>query len=180
MSILDWLGIRRGPGPAVPTETEVVRRITTALNEMEPDRARYLAAFAYLLGRVAHADQQVTDAETRTMERIVMEEGGLPEAQAIIVVQIAKAESFLFGGSEDFNVTQEFREVATDEQKRSLLRCLFAVSASDDAVVTAEDNEIRRISMELKIPHQEFIEARSAWREQLRAVRDVRDPVQGV
>lgn len=176
MSILEWLGFTRGVAPATPTETEVVRRITAALDEMEPERARYLAAFAYLLGRVAHADSQVTEAETRAMERIVMEEGGLPEAQAIIVVQIAKAESFLFGGSEDFAVTQEFGEIATDEQKRSLLRCLFAVSASDDAVVTAEDNEIRRISMALRIPHPEFIEARARYREHLRAVRDVREP----
>jgi uncharacterized tellurite resistance protein B-like protein len=176
MSILEWLGLSRATGEAVPTETEVVRRITAALDEMDPERARYLAAFAYLLGRVAHADQQVTEAETRAMERIVMEEGGLPEAQAIIVVQIAKAESFLFGGSEDFAVSQEFGELATEEQKRSLLKCLFAVSASDDSVVTAEDNEIRRISMALKIPHQEFIEARATHREHIRAVRDVRGP----
>lgn len=176
MSILEWLGLSRATGEAVPTETEVVGRITAALDEMDPERARYLAAFAYLLGRVAHADQQVTEAETRAMERIVMEEGGLPEAQAIIVVQIAKAESFLFGGSEDFAVSQEFGELATEEQKRSLLKCLFAVSASDDSVVTAEDNEIRRISMALKIPHQEFIEARATHREHIRAVRDVRGP----
>ena len=44
-------------------ETETVRDIATALTATSPDRARLLAAFAYLLGRVAFADHDVSESE---------------------------------------------------------------------------------------------------------------------
>jgi len=39
-------------------ETESVRRIIAALDEMELERARFIAAFAYILSRVARSDQE--------------------------------------------------------------------------------------------------------------------------
>lgn len=171
MSLLDWLrGQLAAPNPE-SRETEVVRRITSALDQMEPGRARFLAAFAYLLGRVASADHAISEVETRAMERLVMEEGGLSEAQAVLVVQIAKTEQLLLHGTEDFRVAQEFRELATVEERLALLRCLFAVSASDDAVVVAEDNEVRRISIELRIPHADFVAARQEVRDHLAVLK---------
>ena len=178
VSLLDWIRGGTARDGADVNEIEVVRRITAALDQMDPDRARFLAAFAYLLGRVASADHAISDAETRAMERIVAEQGRLTPAQAVIVVQIAKTESLLFRGTEDFRVAQEFRQVATQEEKQALLRCLFAVSASDESVVVAEDNEIRRISMELRIPHADFIGARQEVREHL-AVLKKTEPADG-
>lgn len=169
--MLDWIrGLAVGE-VADDDEIEVVRRITNALNQMDPDRARFVAAFAYLLGRVASADHAISDPETKAMERIVAAEGGLSRSQAVVVVQIAKAENLLFRGTEDFRVAQEFRQISTPEERRALLRCLFAVSASDESVVVAEDNEIRRISMELRVPHAEFIAARQEVREHLAVLK---------
>jgi uncharacterized tellurite resistance protein B-like protein len=148
-----------------------VERIAAALRERPAEDARYLAAFAYLLGRVANADHAATDAEIDSMRRIVREEGGLSDESAALVVDIARSESLLFRGTEDFRVAQEFRTLATDDQKLALLRCLFAVSASDAAVTTVEDNEIRRISQELKITHADFIAARATVREHLAVLK---------
>jgi hypothetical protein len=92
-------------------ETETVRKITAALDELEPWRARVIACFAYILNRVAHADQYVSPDESRIIEQIVMEQGHLPEAQAVIVVQMAKTQSALFGGIEDYVVTREFNKI---------------------------------------------------------------------
>ena len=55
-SIRAWLGLDR---PETP-EPAPLRDVLAALDHLEPARARYLAAFAYLLGRVAHADQHVS------------------------------------------------------------------------------------------------------------------------
>ena len=94
-----------------------------------------------------------------------MERGGLPEEQAILVVQMAKTQSTLFGGTENFLVTREFNKIATHEQKLALLECLFAV-ASDEMISTVEDNEISRICSELQISHDEFVSVRMAYRDQ--------------
>jgi len=55
-SIRAWLGV----DTLERHESAPLRETLKALDHLEPDRARYLAAFAYLLGRVAHADQQVS------------------------------------------------------------------------------------------------------------------------
>jgi len=172
MSILKRLGIGPRGTAREAGETETVRRIVRSLDQLEPDRARFVAAFAYILGRVALADRTVSAAETGKMEQVVMEHGHLPEEHAIIVVQMAKHQNLLFGGTEDFLVTREFAGLATIEQKLALLDCLFAVSAADSAIATIEDNEIRRVSIELRIPHDEFVRVRLAWREHLGVLRD--------
>ena len=171
MSILDWLGLGTAGVPSAATQSEAVRRIAAALASMEPARARYLATFAYLLGRVANADHAVGDEERRAMARIVCEEGQLTDEQAAIVSELAAVESFARRGTDDFQVAREFAGIASQEQRLALLRCLFAVSASDHAVVTAEDNEIRNIAVQLKITHEDFIAARSAIREKLAVLK---------
>ena len=58
-----WLGLDRREEDFAP-----LRETLDALDHLEPDRARYLGAFAYLLGRVAHADQHVSAEETSVMK----------------------------------------------------------------------------------------------------------------
>ena len=169
MSIWKALGLeqleQKGWPRAASSETETVRKIVGALNQWEPGQARFVAAFAYLLSRVAHADQNISEDETRSMERIVMERGGLPEEQAILVVQMAKTQNLLFSGTENFLVSREFEKIASREQKLALLDCLYAVSAADKSISTVEDNEIRKISRELKLSHQDYIGVRLAYRD---------------
>lgn len=170
MGLLDWLGLS-GQGDEGPEPTEVVGRIGEVLEALPPERARLLAAFAYLLGRVAHADHALTDEETRAMQGLVREFGGLDEDQARAVVVLAQQLSLAHRGTEDFRVALEFSAIATAEEKLALLRCLFAVSAADNAVVVAEDNEIRRITQELKVTHEEFVRAKLAVRDRLAVLR---------
>src|ERR1041384_4188156 len=99
MSILKLLGLRRDESRSGSGDTETVRKIVRELDAMEPERARYLAAFAYILSRVASADLEVSEEETRAMERTLAESGGLTPEQAVLAVQIAKAQSRLFGGT---------------------------------------------------------------------------------
>lgn len=178
MSIWKFLGVeKRETAPqASSRETDTVRKIVEALDRLEPERARYIAAFAYLLSRVAHADRTISPEETREMERIVMERSGLPEEQAILVVQMAKTQSLLFGGTENFLVTREFNNIANREQKLALLHCLFAVSSSDQSISTLEDNEIRQISKELRLSHQDFISVRLSHRQHLAVLKKPSKP----
>jgi uncharacterized tellurite resistance protein B-like protein len=152
-------------------QTETVRKIVDALERFEPDRARYLAAFAYILSRVARADLKISPEETRAMEQIVVEYGGVSEDQAILVVQIARHQNLLFGGTENFLVTREFNKIATFEQKLALLDCLFRVAAAEDLISTVEDNEIRQVASELGLSHEDFIAIRSTHRDQLGVFR---------
>jgi uncharacterized tellurite resistance protein B-like protein len=167
VSILKLLGLDPAADLPVSAETETVRKIAGALDRLEPDRARFLAAFAYILSRVARADLDISAVEVRAMERIVMDRGGLPEPQAALVVQIAKTQSNLFGATENYLVTREFYRISTLEDRRALIDCLFAVCASDGSVSAVEDAEIRQVADEIRVEHRDFIGIRSAYRDYL-------------
>ncbi len=169
MSILDFLGLQSAaPEPQDNRgETDTVRKIVARLDGLPEDKARFVAAFAFMLSRVAHADLDISDEETRAMEQIVVERGGLPEEQAIIVVQMAKTQNLLFGGTENYLVAKEFNRLATRDQKLSLLHCLFAVSAADNSISSTENNVVRQIAEELNLEHTDFIAVRSRFREHL-------------
>jgi hypothetical protein len=85
---------------------------------------------------------------------------------------MAKTQSLLFGGTENFLVTREFNKIATREQKVALLDCLFAVSSSDESISVTEDNEIRQITSELRLDHADFIAARSRYRQHLAVLKE--------
>jgi uncharacterized tellurite resistance protein B-like protein len=180
MSILKFLGLTEptAAAPADSPETETVRHIVQQLDQLPRDRARYLASFAYLLSRAAGADLHVSEEETRLMERIVATEGGLPPEQALLVVQMAKTQHKLFGGTENFLVTREFERLATREQKLALLECLFAVTAADENITSLEDRAVKQISSELRLDHADYIAARSRFKEHLAVLKLSRKPPQ--
>jgi uncharacterized tellurite resistance protein B-like protein len=159
-----WLGIEDN----APTGSQdALRDVLDALDRLEPERARYLAGFAYLLGRIAHADQHVSPEETRVMEDHVANEGQLPREQAMLVVGLAKTSNLLFGGTANFLVAREFAKSATPEQKVALVYCLFAVSAAEGQISVVEEGEIQRVARELKVEHADLVKIRLAYRDHL-------------
>jgi uncharacterized tellurite resistance protein B-like protein len=166
-SVRAWLRVDEPKEEFAP-----LRETLTALDQLEPDRARFLASFAYLLGRVAHADQHVSAEETAAMEALVTEEGRLSGDQAMVVVQLAKTSNLLFGGTANFLVAREFSSMATYDQKLALMRCLFAVSATDESISLAEEAEIHRIAKELGIHQRDLVALRVSNKRYLPGVSD--------
>ena len=165
--------------PASPADTErgdtdTVKRIVAEIESLPAGRARFLAAFAYVLSRVAHVDSRITGEETEAMREIVRKLGHLPEAQAVLVVEIAKHQARLFGGTENYLVTREFREIATDAQRLELLDCVFAVAASDGAISTIEESQAGQIARELGFTQPEYASALAAHAEHRTVLRSLR------
>ena len=165
--IRSWLGLTSRE----PEEHSPLRDVVNALDRLEPDRARYLARFAYLLGRVAHADRHVSPEETAAMERLVLAEGSLSQDQAMLVVGLAKTSNLMFGGTADFEVAREFADSTTYEEKLALARCLFAVAAIEGSISMAEETEIHRILNQLKIQPTDLTALRVAHRSHLPGIR---------
>lgn len=155
-------------------ETETVRRIVRELEQVDPERRQFLAGFAYVLGRAAHSDLDITADETRLMEQIVVEIGGLAEAQAVLVVEIAKHQAQLYGGTEDFLVTREFAARASEEQRHALVESCFAVVAADHQISAEEYAELTQIADELGLTRDELNVIRREYREHLAAIQQMR------
>lgn len=160
------------PEPEGP-ETRTVALIVEKLDALDTRRARHVAAFAYVLGRVAHADSHISDVETRKMEQIVTRLGHLPAEQASLVVEMARNQTQLFGSTEDFLVTREFAKISDRTQREELLDCLFAVSAADDSISSVEESQIRQIADELGFTHLEYIAVRAAYNDKRDVLKDL-------
>lgn len=162
--LLRWLG--GDPSPA-GAESEAIHRIATRLERLPPERARFLAAFSYVLARVAHADLRISETETAAMERAVAEVSGLAAEETALAVEIAKSQARLLGGTENYVVTRRFRELSQREERVKLVECLYAVAASDGTISLAESAEIARIAEELGFLPAEAVALRAPWRDRL-------------
>lgn len=151
--------------------SSAVGRIVAALGTLDEERARFVAAFAYLLGRVANADLSISAEETRKMEDLVAELGELPAEQAKLVVELAKEQNRLFGGTQNFQVAREFRELSSREERRQMLHYLFRVSAADETISGEEERQLSQIAEEMGFSHREYIEVRTRYNEQRSVVQ---------
>lgn len=158
------------PGMTV-RDTETVRRIARELDAMPVDRARFLAAFAYILTRAAAADLTISADESHAIERLVAEHGALPEPQAILVAQIARSQSLLYSGTEDFLVTRQFKELSSDQDRLALLRCCYLVGASDDTITAEESSALQQIAKELDLDRDAVNVIRNEFAPKLAAIQ---------
>lgn len=164
MSLLRLFGLSQS---RASDEPETLRRIADHLEGLPRDAAVRLAAFAYVLARVAHADLRIDDAERAAIERIVAEEGGLDPETARLAVELARSRAQRSGGTDDYLVTREYRRLATHEERVQLLHCLFAVAASHEGISAAESQQILQVGEELGFDRRELLALRSAWRPQI-------------
>ena len=171
-TLLRFLGLSKGGAAASGDgETDTVRRIAARLDQLDPQVAKYLAAFAYVLARVAHADLEIDEQETRAMQDVVARVGRLGEEEAILAVEIAKSQARVLGGTENYVVTREFKRISSPDQRGQLLECLYAIAAADGSISTVESQEIRSVAEELGFTRDEANALRSRYRDQLAVLK---------
>ena len=167
-------GDAAAPVPDSAAETATVRRIVARLDALPPEEARYLACFAYVMSRAANADFDISAEETTLMEHFAVESGGLDEAQAVLVVEMAKLQARSQGGTEDFVVTREFKALADMGQRIVVLRAAFAVMAANGTISAEETATINEIAEELDIDDATLNGIRADYHEQLSSVQQIR------
>lgn len=157
---------------AVVRDPESIARISEVLDGLG-ERGRFIASYAYVLARVAHADSEISEAEVETMRERVEAFGGLPDRQAELAVKIATGRLMELAASENYIATRVFRDLSSREERLKLLECLFAVAAADENVSTDENREISQIANELGLTNTEVAAVRGRYREQLAVLKNL-------
>lgn len=125
--------------------------------EIPDAELRRLGLAGGLLALIGRVSAGVDDDERAAMVGALQSGWSLPKESAELVVEVATAD----GDKLDlYRLVREFAEVTTPEERRGFLNALFAVAAADDKASFEEIEEIRLISMGLKLSHQEFIDAK--------------------
>ena len=164
---------------ATPAETQSVQVLSARLEGLPPARARHLAAFAYLLGRAAHASDGMNEAEREEMRRLTAA-GGLDAETGSLIVDMAGTLADEFGATEDFLVTREFKAISTMEERERLLRCCFLVMAADDDIDATESWLANRLAEELDVERPDLNAIRAEFHEQLSGVKALRQAQSGL
>lgn len=170
MSLLRFLGLTNA-GPAPAREPESLRAIAERLSAMTPEEARFVAAFAYLLARVAGADLETAGAERDVIARRLEQVAGLEPERARLLAESAIAAAGTHAASDDHLVARAFREMASDAERIQLVRCLYAVAAADESITTLEDNEVFEIATEIGLGRSDVVALRAEWKEHLAVLR---------
>ena len=163
---------------ATPGETQSVRVLSARLDALPPARARYLAAFAYLLGRAAQGSDGMSDVERDEMRQLAGA-AGLDAETGDLIVDMAGTLAGEFGATEDFLVTREFKAISTLEEREQLLRCCFLVMAADDEIDATESWLANRLAEELDVPRPDLNAIRDEFHEQLSGVKALRQAQAG-
>jgi len=171
MSLLKRLGLA---GSDPPPRNRYVAAVREHLERLPAERAEFVAAFAGLLVRVAHADMEISDAERRALRRVVNKNTGLSAAESEAVADTVVHYTETLAGIDYASLTSTLNEFANEADKKNLIDCLYAIATADDIVSIIEDEEIRQVARALLLTHAQFIEIRTRYKEQLEVIQALR------
>lgn len=149
------------------SQSKALDPIIAALEGLPPERAHYLAAFAYVLARVAHADLRIEDSEIDAMVRATSSLGNLSESESKLVVELTLGLARDEGGTSNYLITREFRKISNREQRLGLVECLYAISAADGTISTTESAEVLKVAGELGLSRAENNAVKAGWKSHL-------------
>ena len=167
--LLTSLGLEsQGPKPGADP---FLRRLQGQLQRLGSDRLEYLAGFAGQLARVAHADDDISAAEAKTIAAQLCEHARLAADEAQVVVDILRNEFDVLRSVQPYVLNRAINAHAGQAEKETLINCLYAVAAADHLVSDIEEQEIRRIANALLIPHRVLIEIRGRYRDRIEVLQ---------
>ena len=171
MSIFKSFFSARSKGEIPQELSSVYQRFEQELPELEGKDCMTLACLCALLARVAFVDMKITGDEISTMVQAITDSTQYSQQVAQKMVSIASEEISDLVDLENQLYIRPLNELLDPMEKGKILKLLFKVAASDEKVENLESEEIRRISKELRVSHQQFVEAKLTVKNQIEALK---------
>lgn len=139
-----------GPQPdQQPPLADHIRSTAAQLQSLPAAEMEILEALAFVLSRVADADQRITEDEARRMELALADHARLSAAQAVLAVEIARHRTRLADAGRAYRESRSLRGALDAGQRARLLELLFEVAAADGEIADCEAAEILQVAVEL-------------------------------
>ncbi len=140
------------PGGEARTGSDIVTEIRSSIEHIDHvDRHSdgYLTALAFILHRVAAADQHLSSVEIRQMESILVKCASLTPAEAVLTVEMAKHQCRMADCGRAYDASRHLRAMLTPAERLNVRNFLDAVAAADGRVRPSERQEVDQIALEL-------------------------------
>lgn len=129
-----------------------IRSTLDRLEKLDGETAGYLKTLAFILYRVAQADDQISDEEIDRMETILVEHASLSRPEAMLTVEIARHCGQLADCGCSYEASRRMRSCLDQRRGRQIRGFLNSVAEADGRVQISERAKIRQIATELGIP----------------------------
>ena len=129
-----------------------IRDTLNRLEELNRETAGYLKTIAFILHRVAIADDDVCDEEIERMEQILVDHASLSRAEAMLTVEIARHCSQIADCGCSYQASRQLRSTLDESAGLRIHRFLESVAEADGRVRRSEAAQIRQIAVELGLP----------------------------
>ena len=140
---------RRTNSPSPAGLAAGIRQALARLDSLDREPADYLKTLAFVMYRVAAADRNVSEAEIRRMESILVEHASLSSPEAVLTVEIARHCREMADCAVSYNASRHLRARLSADDRRRLHSFLDSVAEADGQVRQTEKDAIRQISTEL-------------------------------
>jgi uncharacterized tellurite resistance protein B-like protein len=126
--------------------------------DIAEEELRKLCLAGGLMARVAHADEEISEAELASIMEALRSGWNISRDEAQFVAEVALSE---IGPDMDYyRLTRGLFTMTSEEERTKFLEILFKVAAAHEGVSTAEIEEIRAIANGLRLTHKQFIDAK--------------------
>ena len=133
---------------------EEIRDTLKRLEELNRETAGYLKTLAFILHRVAIADNDVSIEEIERMEQILVDHASLSRSEAMLTVEIARHCGEIADCGCRYEASRSLRSFLDQEQGRDIRRFLDSVAEADGRIRRSELAQIQQIATELGLPPQ--------------------------
>lgn len=149
MGLLGWLGLRRD-GSFGNLEA-VMRELRKALPDDEACVLRYIAIVTVLLGKVAHADGEFSEAEEKRLRALLEQDGRLSGASVEAICGLLRGKVPSLSRDELDACYRELRGLCDGSERAQVMRLLNELAALDGTPSTRELNELADIARALGV-----------------------------
>jgi uncharacterized tellurite resistance protein B-like protein len=132
--------------------TDEIRNTLNRLEELNRETAGYLKTLAFILHRVAMADDELSREEVDRMEQILVDHASLSRSEAMLTVEIARHCGEIADCGCSYEASRRLRSSLDEDNGRDIRRFLESVAAADGRVRRSEKAQIRQIATELGLP----------------------------
>ncbi len=130
--------------------------------DLENDNVYFICLFGALLALVAQVDDHFHEEEKKALKKILNERFEFSAKERKLLFEVIEEQAR--HGFDFHEVVTEFNGRVSYKDRVSTVDCFWAVAAADGAISHEENEEVRRITKAMYIPHQISKESKKKFR----------------
>lgn len=135
--------------------------------DLENDNVYFVCLFGALLASVAQVDDHFHEEERKALRKILKERFELSSGEQKLLFEVIEEQAK--HGFDFHEVVTEFNSRVSYNDRISAVDCFWAIAVADGEISHAENEEVRRITKAMHIPHQVFKESKKKFLKQLKS-----------